>query len=306
MIVAIRLALLLIGFLVGQVSFAQEQLTGAAITEASGEILVQIGNEEPQPWKPGQPLQPGMTLLTRPGASAVIVYPDGQIIALGEGAILRNTNYIFDPKNTANSVVNVNLVSGNMRFVAGEIAQTNPQAVRVQAGMATLGIVPSALSGVVDANIVVQGGSLAITLQGGRATVNPPVGEAREIGVGQGLSMGQSGSIASGPAAQILQAVGQLPGGANLLQQMSDLQGFSQKILFTSATAASITAALKNSESIATARMTSGDALAEEILKQLASLSPPASTLALAQVLLPAFLTPPTGAGGSSRPASPN
>ena len=296
--VVLRLALLLIGLLAGQIAFAQEILTGAAITEATGEILVQIGDGQPRPLNPGEALRPGMTLMTRPGASAVIVYPDGQIIALGAGSTLRNTNYKFDPRNPANSEINVNLVEGSMRLVAGEISLTNPQAVRVQAGVATLGIVPTQ-SGVTDASIAVQGGSVAVTMQGGRTRVSLPTGPSPEIGPGQGLYMGLGGAVRVGAAAQVLQSIVGLPQAAALQNQFLELQGFSQKLLLTSATASSIATALKSADLATLRQAGSQDPVMQQFLSQLSQLPPTATVLA--QTLLPAFFstgTPSTGGTG--------
>ena len=297
------------GLTSGLPSLAQNTVPAAVavVAESSGTVTVQIGDGPPQPFKPGQPLQLGMIISIGPASSAVLVFPDGQVCALGEGSVFRIISYVFDPRDSSKNQVSLNLIDGSMRIVMGEIGQTNPSAVRVQIGTATLGVVPSQ-SATTDASVVVQGGPVAVVVQEGRVEVRLPTGQPQEISAGQGMYMGLDGSVRRGAIGQIIQQLSQSPQGADAEKQLAVLQGFSQKLAQTVITLATVTSAVKNLEASESAQRFVENALAAEILKQLASLPPTAqvsSPQSTPPLVILIVITPQTGAGGGS-PVSGN
>lgn len=278
---------------------------GAVITEFRGTVVIQVGTEPARQFKPGQPLPPGTLVRTGMGSSAVLVFPDGQICVLGEDGAFRVIEYRYDPKDAARSSVSINLIDGSMRLVMGEIGRLNPSAVRIQIGVATLAPLPSQDARGTDASVVVQGGPAAVTVQEGRVAVMLPAGPQQQIGAGQGLYIGQDGTVRRGDTAQILQFLGQVSQGAEMQKQLAELQRFGPKITQTVITLATVTSTIKDPASAETA--TAEQVAAAEILKQLDSLPAPGSTAPPAPA--PSSSgggggTPSTGGGGGGTPCS--
>ena len=308
MIACTRWIALIAGLLAGSPALAQTSgsVAGAVITELRGKVTVQFGQENPRPYKLGEPIQPGMILETEPGADVVLAFPDGQVSVLSGQSTLRLNSYVYDPKDPSKNDVSLNLISGTMRVVMGEIGQSNPAAVRLQVGTSTVVLQPGTQSGRSDASLVVQnGGQMAVSLQEGRAEVRLPTGLAQQVSDGQALYMGLDGAARVGPSAQILQQAG--PVGGEIQKQLAEMQGFSQKILQTVRTLASVTSALKDSANTGEAVKASSDTAVEEIFRQLASLPSTAGTAAQTSVLFkpPEFYangTPSTGGTGGGTP----
>jgi FecR protein len=304
----IRFVLFLFGLAFGLSALAQRSTTvaiaGAVITEWHGSVRIQVATAPPQPFQPGKPLPPGTTVDTGPDSSAVLVYPDGTICILGGNSTFRIASYAYDPRNPSKNEMSLNLISGSLRCVMGEIAQSNPEAVRVQVGVVTVGV-DATNAPRTDASAVVQGGSVAVTVQEGRVVVYLPSGQPQQLSAGQGMYLGEDGALRRGTTAQLMQLLGQLAQGLELQKQFSDLQGYSQKIVQTIVTVATVTSALKDDSLLAQA--TAEKTAAAEILKQLESLPPTGSTSEPPPPPAPTFGvagTPATGGGGGGTPCA--
>lgn len=307
---SIRFVLFLLGLALGLSALAQKSTTvaiaGAVITERHGSVRIQVGAEPPQPFQPGKPLLPGTTVHTGPDSSAVLVYPDGTICILGGQSMFRIIGYRYEPQDLSNSEMWLNLISGSLRCVMGEIAQSNPAAVRVQVGVVTVGVDASRAPHT-DASAVAQGGSVAVTVQEGRVVVFLPSGQPQQLSAGQGMYLGEDGALHRGTTAQLLQLLGQLAQGLAMQTQLADLQGYGQKIVQTIITLATVTSALKDESSLAQA--IAQKTAAAEILKQLENLPPTGTTptTQLPSTPPPTFgvaATPATGGGGGGTPCA--
>lgn len=276
--------ILILGLAAAAGAFAQDEGVtheGAVIAEVRGEATFQIGNSPPQAYRPGNAIPAGTIVRTGEKSSVTLVFPDEQICVIGGDSIFRVTGYAFFRKDPGRSRIALNLVSGSLRLVMGEIARSNPAAVRVQVGVATLGV-DAASAPRTDASAVVLGTSMAMTVQRGSVVAFLPSGQTQAVATGQGLMLSADGAVVRGTAAQIVQQLGTLPQGLQMQQQFAALQAMS--------------------ESVAQMVITlSIPASAEQLLAQLDSLSPPGD---LAQVLpeYGAATTPPTGAGGGGLP----
>ncbi|HLX80721.1 MAG TPA: FecR domain-containing protein [Burkholderiales bacterium] len=307
---SIRLVLLLLGLALGANALAQKSTpvatatAGAVIAEKRGSVRIQVGAEPPQYHQMGKPLLPGTTVDTGPNSSAVIVYPDGTICVMGEQSKFRIVRYHYDPNDLSKSEEWLNLISGSLRIMMGEIAQFNPDAVRVQVGVVTVGVDASILPGT-DASAVAQSGAVAVTVQDGRVVAYLPSGQPQQLSAGQGMYLSEDGVLRSDTTAHLLQLLGQFAQGQDMQQQLADLTGYNQKIVQTIITMAAVTSALKGDSTLdeATAQKTA----AAEILKQLESLPPPGTINQPPPPSAPAVGvagTPATGGGGGGLPCA--
>jgi hypothetical protein len=270
---------MILGLAAAASAFAQggAPRAGAVVKDLQGALTVQLGSNPPQPYKPGTPVPVGVIVRTGAKSSVMLVFPDGQICALGDNSTFRMASYSYDPRDPSKNRMVLDLIDGSLRLVMGEIAQSNPGAVRVQAGVATVGV-DAASAPRTDASVVVQGGPVAMTVERGSVVAFLPSGPPRPVAAGQGLFLAQDGAVVRGTAAQIVQQLG-----TQMQQQFAALQGFSQSVAQTVITL-SIPASVR------------------QLFAQLDNLPPPGDIAAAPQSGTAS--TPSTGAGGGGLPCS--
>lgn len=130
-------------------------------------------------------------------------FEDGQIVALQQGARFRIDNYSYNKAKVADSNVVLSLLSGGMRYITGVIGGTNRNAIRLQAGTATIGIRGTDIISFVDASgnvlATVQEGAISFGSAGVTATLNP--GQGSTASPNQAPSSGTS--VTNIPAATV-------------------------------------------------------------------------------------------------------
>ena len=123
----------------------------------------------------GSTLEPGDEVSVSKG-SATLKFEDGQIVALQERSRFSIVNYQYNKTNVADSNVVLSLLSGGMRYITGIIGGTRRDAIRLQAGTATIGIRGTDVIMLLDAAgqvlATVQDGVVAFTNQGVTAALN--------------------------------------------------------------------------------------------------------------------------------------
>jgi len=123
----------------------------------------------------GSTLEPGDEVSVSKG-STTLKFEDGQIVALQERARFSIVNYQYNKTRVADSNVVLSLLSGGMRYITGIIGGTRRDAIRLQAGTATIGIRGTDVIMLVDAAgqvlATVQDGVVSFTNQGITAALN--------------------------------------------------------------------------------------------------------------------------------------
>lgn len=275
-----NLLILTLGLAAAAGAYAQGALrAGAVVKDLQGVLTVQTGGNPPQVHKPGTGIPVGSILRTGADSSAVLVFPDGQVCALAADSTVRLAQYVYAPREPSRNEMSLNLVSGGMRCVAGTIAQSYPAGARMQVGVVTLRVDPSAPP--TDATVVVVDGSLAVISARGAAVALQPSGKPQQIAAGQGLILGQDGALIHDTAAKIMQHLDALPQGPEMRKQFAALDSVSQDMAVT-------------------VIMLSTPEAADKLLVQLENLPPPAQ--AAPQLVFGTAYTPPTGGGGGGLP----
>jgi hypothetical protein len=123
--------------------------------------------------------------------------------------------------------------------------------------------------------------SLAVISERGAVVALQPSGQPQQIAAGQGLILGQDGTLIRATAAKIMQQLDALPQGPEMRRQFAALDGVSQDMAVT-------------------VIMLSTPEAAEKLLAQLENLPPPAQTAP--QLVFGTAYTPPTGGGGGGLP----
>jgi len=254
--------------------------TGAMVKDLQGTLSVQSGNNPPQASRQGVPIPIGAVVRTGAGSSAMLIFADGQACALGQNSTFRVASQSCNSGNAVKNEMSINLMSGSMRCVTGNIAQANPEALRMQLGVMTLGADASSAPRT-DVSAVVQGGTTVVTVGRGGMVAFMPSGAPLPVPAGQGLILGPNNSVSRGTAAQIMQQAGTGPSGPQLQQQFAALQGAGQGIAQTEA-------ALSNPVS------------AQQLFALFECLPPPGESVPV----LATAVTPPTGAAGGGLPCT--
>lgn len=305
----VRSIVLAAGLLTGLSAIAQigGAIKAGLITETRGNVAAQSGQGKPQALRKGQPVQPGMVIESAPDSDTVLAFPDGQIGVLGSKGNVRLNNYVYDLADPSKNDINLNLIEGNLRVVMGEIGKTNPTALRLQVGTASVGLRSSSDSSPADASLISLSGAIAVSVQTGQLSVRLPDGSVIQVAAGQTLMMQQDGKPQLDTTARMMQSLGESSLGQQIRAQLVESQSFSQVIAAAQVQMAAVNAALKNPAAAANLA-----AQEKQILAMLEDLPPTGEVAAAQQPENPATNTPATGAaggaggGGTPRPASPN
>lgn len=196
------------GLAFGGVAMAQGNAAppGAVVKDPVGALTVQVGSNPPQPYKPGTAVPVGAILSTGANSSVTLVFPDGQICALGPNTTFRMASYAYDSANPGKGEMALNILAGSVRLVAGAIAQANPAGVRMQAGVMSVTLDSAAPRA--DASFIVQGGQVAVASTQGTLGAQFPSGQRQAVAPGQALALGADGRVQSGTLAQASQQLG--------------------------------------------------------------------------------------------------
>ena len=276
-----RFLFLILGLAAAAGAFAQGGAlrAGAVVKDLQGTLTIQTGTSPQQAHKPGTAIPVGAIVRTGADSSAMLVFPDGQVCALGGNSAVRVARYAYVPTESSKSEMSLNLLRGGLRCVAGEIARSNPAGSRLQVGVVTLRVDPDAQRA--DALVVAQDGSVAATVERGGVTVFLPSGQPQPITAGQGLILAPDGTLVRDTAAKIVQQLDSLPQGQEMRKQFAALESVGQDMAVT-------------------VIMLSTPEVADKLLVQLENLPPPEQVAP--QPELGAATTPPTGAGGGGLP----
>lgn len=216
---AARWAVFVGGLAFGALALAQALvISGAAVvTDLTGIVRYQIGNEPSQVATRRRALPAGAIVTTGEDASVVLAFADGQIIVLGERTRFRIVGYAYDPKELGKSGVSLNLIEGSARLVMGAIGQFDPRLIRIQVGTGTVAGVPDPAGAGrgADAGISVQGATTLLEVTQGRVALTLISGQSFQVGAGEGALVQPDGSVLRGSIPQIeaqasLSSVGKL------------------------------------------------------------------------------------------------
>lgn len=222
-----RAVVLLFGLVFGALALAQAVRSGAVLSEVNGQVKLQIGSDEPLLVPAGRRVPTGALLLTGAGANAILTFPDGQMVVLGENSSLRIVCYRFDPKNMKQSCVSLILVEGSARLVMGAIGQYDPSLIHIQVGATAANVVAGPEGGNRGAaGVLLEGATTMVTVTEGQVMVRLPNGQAMLLGSGDGAYVKENGAIQQGSLEQIFAQIGQTADGKQVVERLENMQSF--------------------------------------------------------------------------------
>ena len=149
--------------------------------------------------KAGDVFGPGTTFRTGPDSSVVLLFADGQNVALGPDSEMSLDTYRFDPRDAKSSGVALGVISGIVRLVTGAIHAANQDALFISAGRASINILSKDTTAfVVEADPKAIGvGMLAVIV--GEIALQTPVGPVTIVEAEQ-FTRWQPGAEPSAPS----------------------------------------------------------------------------------------------------------
>lgn len=152
--------IVMLGFMLSATAWAASEAIGN-LAEAQGRVelngvAVQAGAE----------LRLGMRVVTGAESQAVLKFADGQIVALRSESVfwIKNYRYASKPEDSRSAT---ELLKGGMRFISGAIAKENPQAVRIDTPVATIGVRGTEFTAVLGSLcLLVYQGTVTVTAAG--------------------------------------------------------------------------------------------------------------------------------------------
>jgi hypothetical protein len=205
---AARWLMLACGLALGSFAFAQSAASGGVVvTEASGVLRYRIGDSALLTAAKGQVIPVGARIVTGANSGAVLTFPDGMLVALGEQSRLRVLEFRYTAADIDKSRVVINLTDGSIRIALGAIGQREPGLVQLQVGEGGLSqALERPRAG--DINLSVHNIAVLVQVGQGRASLNV-AGRSIALASGQSALVQRDGFVQVSGAARLGEAAGQ-------------------------------------------------------------------------------------------------
>ncbi len=150
----------------------------------SGLVSIQRETGKVEAVKAGDEFDANTAYRTGADAELMLKFADGQVVALGPDSALRVGQYHYDPASRSQNRSTIEIMQGEMRFVAGLIGAANSEGVRVIAGNSVISISPGGADFTAGVKPGAQeAGYIAVAL--GEISARTPSGDIGEISAGQ-------------------------------------------------------------------------------------------------------------------------
>ncbi len=140
-----------------------------AAPEAIGELAEAQGRVEINgvPAPAGAELRLGMRVVTGADGRAVLKFLDGQTVNLHPDSVFWIKDYRYAKDKPQDNRSTTELLKGGMRFISGTMAKENPEVIRIDTPVATIGIRGTEFTAVLGSLcLLVHSGAVAVTAAG--------------------------------------------------------------------------------------------------------------------------------------------
>lgn len=181
--------------------------TSGFVNAVSGIVYIRRGDAPETIARAGDLFDAGTTFRTAGNSTAVLLFADGQNVALSANSTLKIEDFHYDPRDAKAGRASLGLEIGMMRVVTGAIHTGNPDALLISGGKAFVDILsPDVTAFVIEVDPKsLTVGSAAVTL--GEISILTPQGWSVRIGSDQFVRWPQATSpllplpLAAAPAA---------------------------------------------------------------------------------------------------------
>ena len=157
------------------------------ITQSSGYVEVSSPRTTPKSVGNGTPIESGQVVTLGNGASAVIKFQDGQIIALQSKSIFKVNSYKYDRAAPEKGESFFSLVQGGLRAITGLIGNNNRGGWKLATPTMTIGIRGTDFMAVVDQGVFVKVDAGAISATNSAGTTVFTAGQTASVASGTAL-----------------------------------------------------------------------------------------------------------------------
>ena len=121
--------------------FSAASAFGAAVVqEAKGDVRAGATPAQSKPITPHQRVLPGTVVTTGPGSQAILLFDDGQAVALHENTQFRIEDFSFRPQEPEADRAVFVLLQGALRALTGILGKRSPGVFSLRVPQATIGI----------------------------------------------------------------------------------------------------------------------------------------------------------------------
>jgi hypothetical protein len=175
------------------------QAPAGLVNSVTGNAYARSASGKETLLKAGDVFGPGTTFRTGSDSNVVLLFADGQNIALAKDSELHIDAYRFDARDAKSNGATLGLASGMMRFVTGAIHAQNQDALFISAGKVSVDILSKDVTAfVVEADPKAAGvGELAVIV--GEVAIQTPVGPLTIVAADQ-FTRWRIGAAPSAPA----------------------------------------------------------------------------------------------------------
>lgn len=216
-----RSAALLFGLLLGMSALAQTT-DGIFVTDATGTVRYRIGDGGPQTAAKGQTIPVGARIVTGDSSSAVLTFPDGQIVAMGPKSRLIIRQFQYVPGDIGKSGVILNVTDGGVRIVLGAIGQHDPGLIQLQIGVKTTAQTPN-LPRTGDLGMIMLGSPTVVQVNQGRVALRV-AGETYPLASGESALVQADGFVVLGGPARLESRPGQTADDKAMFDEFREMQ----------------------------------------------------------------------------------
>jgi len=159
------------------------------ITQASGKVTVSSPQKPPKSAGSGDPVESGEVVTLGDGASAVVKFQDGQIIALQSKTIFKVDSYKYEQAALDKSESFFTLVQGGLRAITGLIGGSHKEGWKLATPTATMGIRGTDFMVVVNQGIFVRVDAGAVSATNSAGTAVLTAGQTAAVATGSTLGV---------------------------------------------------------------------------------------------------------------------
>ncbi len=105
-------------------------VSGEALIDRQGQLLVAVA---------GMPVFAQDHLQTQPGSTLGVILRDDTSLTLGPGSRMQIKDYLFEPKNSAFSLV-LKMLKGSFLFMSGVIGKLAPESIQLETPESTIAV----------------------------------------------------------------------------------------------------------------------------------------------------------------------
>src|SRR5579859_7778388 len=162
------------------------------VQRSFGDVWIYSRTERARHVKSGEGFESGISIATGPNSGALLRFQDGQIVVLQSDSLFRVKSFVFNSQDAVKNEISLELVTGGMRSVTGEIGRNNRGNWQLATPSATVTLSGTDFLAVVAQGLYAHVSTGAITLTNGAGTATVAAGSSAFVASNGAAPLGTS------------------------------------------------------------------------------------------------------------------